>query len=196
MTNHQSFLQACDREGIGFVSRTFRIICACGRSEDRNSNGMALPPDQVAKKFKQHGWVQKSRIWTCLQCQLNERRKSVKPAVVSPSPAQLAITVDKPAAPVIAPTTKQVLAIGSLIEQYFNTSTGLYEASWSDDAVAKKLGLPRAMIEKVREEGYGPLKLPPELMSLKSEIDTISAMIRDLSRRVSAELAKYGVRAG
>lgn len=197
----QLYAQALARLGIEVAERsnTYTVRCSCGSSSSRTF-GTAWPPEVVSRKFKQAGWAVHGKTWTCPERQRHSQpKKTIEEIVVQPSRAQVttlatAIQADKPQAPRIEPTLKEARAIMDLIEAHFIEKDGRYKDGWSDDKIAQALDLPRAMITKVRDEAYGPLKAPTELLNLRAEIDTTANMVADLKKRVETALASFGIR--
>lgn len=105
-----------------------------------------------------------------------------------------AIQADKPQAPRIEPTLKEARTIMDLIEAHFIEKDGRYKDGWSDDKIAQALDLPRAMITKVRDEAYGPIKAPTELLALKSEIEATAGIVTELKKRLDEALQRFGIR--
>ncbi len=81
------------------------------------------------------------------------------------------------------PTVKEVLRIGEELDLHF--VEGRYRAGQSDQVLADRLDLPRAIVTRVREEGYGPLKGDPEVEALRSDLDTLGGMLTDVRARLA-----------
>lgn len=61
------------------------------------------------------------------------------------------------------------LIFAKLHEVYLDESKG-YSEGWTDKRVAEDLGVPRAWVEQVRNEVFGPLKENDEIRMLRDEI--------------------------
>ena len=59
-----------------------------------------------------------------------------------------------------------------LAEVYVSPESG-YDNGWSDKRVADDLGVPRAWVEKIREENFGPLKSSLEARQFLEEAKSL-----------------------
>jgi hypothetical protein len=94
--------------------------------------------------------------------------------------------------PTLTLTRDQRHAARNLLDDNFDDQTGRYTKDWSDDRVARSVGVPLASIRDLREAAYGPLnKEDPELVALRDEFTTLRGMFAEFERRLSS-LEKKG----
>lgn len=185
-----------------------RFVCnACRGHLDLQMPGGRLNPEHQAKRAARHGWEadasRPSRV-RCPECQGKAKPKrateaapvvSVEPAP-PPEPKQAEIipmNASKPAATVTAiskPSADQRLQIRNLLDRHFDDATGGYLDGMSDQKVAEAANVPRIVVEQIRDAGWGPLRISPEVMELRAELAKAGA---ELSR-ATAELHKLGTR--
>jgi hypothetical protein len=103
------------------------------------------------------------------------------------------------ARPLSLAETRKVMA---LLEEKFDPDKGSYVSGYSDQRIAETIGVPRARVTEAREEAFGKIKIPPELVDLRQEMDLLTQEIYKLSDkgdklalRLAAVEAKNGVSA-
>jgi hypothetical protein len=186
------------REPHGNGFRSFaRMTCAkCDAFGDvtltRN-----MPPEFILKKFQSTGWNQVNKTqWLCHACK-------PKKESVAPMKATQASPITQPsmvaARPLSLAETRKVMA---LLEEKFDPDKGSYVSGYSDQRIAETIGVPRARVTEAREEAFGKIKIPPELVDLRQEMDLLTQEIYKLSDkgdklalRLAAVEAKNGVSA-
>jgi predicted nucleic-acid-binding Zn-ribbon protein len=143
-------------------------VCgACGFTECfRDNHRTAMPPEGMAKHFRRAGWVLGARRNDdrCPRCVSTKRtRKAVRSTTGRPVPApvfhlQEETPVPTPTADTAprAATREENRRIRDELDACYDESAGRYVASWTDQAVADKLKVPRAFVSGVREDFYGP----------------------------------------
>lgn len=201
MTGHR--IKIADRFDVvrtqasaGGFHHAVRLVCGgCGAVHEIPMNTRkALPPDVIARKAQQAGWLvgKKREADRCPDC-LNGGRKTV----TEPNP---------PAAPAAAPmaepprepsrTDKRII-MNKLEDVYLDEKTG-YAAGHTDAAVAKDLGVPRAWVSAIREEFFGPA-VNERVHELKGEVDGLKDEMRALvamANAVNQKLAEASDRMG
>lgn len=166
-------------------ARAMQARCSkCPRTETVADNaGLARPMTYFADRFRRKGWRlgQRASAHVCPQCiaglkpkpDLSPAQKraafcriaEVPRAAASPKPKEAAMT--KPAAgkasalAVVAdtprqPTREDKRAIREALDACYLTDKGVYAGGDNDEAVAKRLNVPRAWVSAEREDAYGP----------------------------------------
>lgn len=219
-------------------ARAMQARCSkCPRTETVADNaGLARPMTYFADRFRRKGWRlgQRAGAHVCPQCVAGLKPKvdlspaqkraafcriaDVPRAAASPKPKEAAMT--KPAtgkAPALAvvadtprqPTREDKRAIREALDACYLTDKGVYAGGDNDEAVAKRLNVPRAWVSAEREDAYGPdaceddgadrdalVKLIARAgeiyakgLALAEEAETVRADVR----RLQARLDKRGV---
>lgn len=103
------------------------------------------------------------------------------PAALTPTVSSLAST--------------QRVKIRGFLDRHFDDSIGCYLDGMSDQRIAETLDVPRILVEQMREAAYGPIRISPEVMEMRAELDALlqemSAM-RDKAGKLEQRLAKVG----
>jgi len=76
------------------------------------------------------------------------------------------------------PTGDQRVQIRGHLDKSFDDNVGMYLDGMSDARIAELVGVPRLIVERMREAAYGPIKVDPlvagmrnELLDMKREVD-------------------------
>jgi hypothetical protein len=101
-------------------------------------------------------------------------------AVPAPAPAPKLAIVPK------QPTADQRLAIRNLLDKHFDDGVGCYLDGMDDQKVAERVGVPRLIVEQIRDAGWGPVKVNPEMVALRAEVAALKAELE----KQSADVAK------
>lgn len=179
--------QSFERAGWAFGKR---VLCpACARR--RPAGGATLIPATAALA---------AAIPAAVAPEATLPAAAIPTAAVALAPAALAPVIPAPVIPADSPppsqesdpmaalkpripTVKEVLRIGEELDLHF--ADGRYRAGQSDQVLADRLDLPRAIVTRVREEGYGPLKGDPEVEALRSDLDTLGGVLTDFRARLA-----------
>lgn len=150
--------------------------------------GVKLPPDQVAKRLKNRGWT----LGKNCVCPDHEKEPAMPKSDLM---NETSLAPSGTAAP--PPTDKARVARREtimLLEDVFDVSTGRYREGEDDASVGRVTGLAKEAVAKLREEFYGPLKVPTELETLRENISKLrkelemngSALIRETQTKLDA----------
>ena len=69
------------------------------------------------------------------------------------------------------------LIIEKMMEVYINETVG-YKTDWSDDKVAKDMGVPRVWVAQVRDETFGPSDVNEQSYKLSNEAKDIMVQLK------------------
>ena len=78
-----------------------------------------------------------------------------------------------------APTNDQRLAIRGHLDKSFDDKAGCYLDGLSDQRIAELVGVPRVVVEQIRDAGWGPVRVSPELAALRSDIAALKAQMAE-----------------
>ena len=123
---------------------------------------------------------------------------AVMPAI-TPKPAEH-LTIESLPQPVLAVRTQENLVtmgirtardmtadqrkqVRDLLTTHFDDEAGAYPLGWSDQHIAELSGVPRVVVEQMREAAYGPIKVPAELLQLRTECDELKQRLISLSKQ-------------
>jgi len=92
--------------------------------------------------------------------------------------------------PLREPTTKEIAAIARSLDESFDSLRGAFVEGHNDRTIGAKLNLPWAIVQKVREELFGPLKSSSEIDALNEQLEALNQLVRNETRDIRAKLAK------
>ena len=171
-----------------------------------------LPSEAIAIFGRKKGWVVspiRKQICLCPECkiappspndpdsEIKKHMEKMPPATAAPS--HYATDVAAPTATAVAipalpeslayrpdpqPSQEQRLAIRAALDRNFNDADGCYINGMSDAAIAEHIGVPRIVVERIREAAYGPIRKNPAVDALLTEVAALRTMIDDLERRI------------
>lgn len=182
--------------------------------------GTTLEPEPIAKHARRAGWEIGTRASAhrCPDCQRRgkgrqaiieaalskgmERVETAAPPTPAPptteapkeNPMASSATPLKPAGALPRdPTSAERVKIRGLLDKHFDDASGCYLDGYSDQRVGAEVGVPWAIVAKMREAAYGPIRVDPELQALradigrfKAEAEAMTGKARDLEARLAA----------
>jgi hypothetical protein len=158
-------------------------------------------PEKMCNFAKQRGWlanVHKPTLVFCPKCQGPQEKKAENALLDlprnTPDPKVIEMTI-KPVE-VRQPTSDERVRIRNFLDKSFDDAAGCYLDDMTDARIAELVGVPRVIVERLRETAYGPLLLTPEMVSLRTEMatlkqehDKIGARIAEVSSRLEQMIA-------
>ena len=134
----------------------------------------------AAKYFRVHGWEigKNARGDFCPDC-IKRRKAKPEPQVVAMK--------DEAEAPREMSREDRRIIFAKIDELYLDDRTG-YTPPWTDAAVARDLGVPRAWVAKVRDELFGPEGSNAEFDDFLEKVAPIIADLKNLARSTTAQL--------
>lgn len=180
--HHQGQSYVLSRHDFG-AGDTSCFEIACGKCKSRawagNHSDMRLPSDAVHQIFRKIGWIVDPRKGTanrCPECQLHpktsDQRINIMASVASILPRQL--------------SGSEIRKVSDLLNDHFDEKAGAFVQGWDDKKIAETVNVPRAAVTRLREEGWGKIRVFPEIESLKSELAAIRGMLADVETKVAA----------
>jgi hypothetical protein len=163
----------------------YRIVCGkCGDDDFVSAQDMGATHPNIARKFARAGWLigATTAADRCPACAGPSAAKTVSkglPMVKTP-PA----TAPLPALPGVAVVTPSPAAAMKITEVYMALSDAYdlaargYRAGWTDERIARDLGVSVELVAKRREQDFGPVV-----------VDTFGPDLDELGRLLLDELA-------
>lgn len=193
-----------------------RYICArCGGHADLPvvRHGRNMTPDGTMKRAIEAGWKLRGTRAECPRCQAaTERRKGESPAPKPPAPgpasAPPAVATLATVATVATPaqtgeviqmadptklrdaTPAEKVKIRAILDGRFDDAAGAWLDGYSDQKAGEELGIPWAMVTRIREAAYGPIRVDPEMVGLRAEMAQLGRDIAALRERHDAAIKR------
>lgn len=180
------------------------ITCAkCGATDEAaRSGGVAggrLPPDAVAGIFRRRGWnigavPRKDRCPACNPTAPKE--KPAMPPEPTPAPAPASPPTPRAEPPRKMEREDRRIIFAKLEEVYIDENRG-YSPGWNDERLSKEMGVPRAWVEAIRDENFGPLLAAgsPEVGDLLDMLAEVHAQNSELVARLDRARQTYDAEA-
>lgn len=142
-----------------------------------------LPPDVIAKKFRQKGWRVggPSRDPKPILCPTCVEKRSSRPSGGAME------VIDKMASNETAPANIQRIRMkaGALIMDNWSEQRGRYSEGWSDERVSKETGLSEQAVKRMREQDLDfKRKVPKEIEDCETEIAALFDRLSVLETKV------------
>jgi hypothetical protein len=147
-----------------------------------------MSPEGLRRKLEAEGW-RIDRRRHCPECNAVKPHKEEKPVT---DKAQLASSAAPRALSVVPPTAAGAptdaaravrRAVIQWLEEAYNVERQAYQAGVTDESIAKETGAALALVKQLREENYGPLAVPPELVE---ELASLQRQVGDMETLLSA----------
>jgi hypothetical protein len=184
-------------EKRGIISVVKASCKHCGETHEMNL-ASHMPPDQLVKKIRILGWVDRKKAWTCDKCRDHADTEITKEGSMSDEIRRVFTPVVVPTTPPPArpegnakPTYRQIKKAMDLIAGNFDVENGAWLEGWSDARLAEEVGIERNVAFLMREDAFGPLRRPAELDQLLSEVHAATEMLTDINARVAAFALRY-----
>ena len=137
-----------------------------------------VPPEAVAKKFRQLGWSfdnDKPGRVRCPKCLAKSKPQKDEP-----------VTAIKPPTATVTPitamprtlTADEKAKVRLLLDGQFDDQKGMYLEGYSDQRIGSETGVPWACVRDLREIAYGPIKMNPEIETLRAELGALHERAR------------------
>jgi hypothetical protein len=176
------------------------------------TTGTKMSPTVMVSRVKQKGWLANDRTpnhTLCPECQVNgrrhdpdeelkkyEARMTQRPKQNGHHSVEDGGTIHMPTPPPVVtirePTTEARTQIRLLLEKNFDTDDGCYLDGFSDQKIAEQVNVPRIVVERAREFAFGPIRITPEIQTLRNEIAQARQRIEDVQSAASALIEQVG----
>lgn len=162
----------------GIRKRIWVITCdACGVANERNWKDLA-DTEIAIKNFRQQGWEISKHQNTCPTCRSKPKER----------PAMSTTTVQS----VRDATPEEKSRIRRFLDGHFDDMRGCYLEGWSGKKAGEELKIPYAIIAKIREAAYGPIRVDPALLEMQEELARLQATCTELQSKITAFVKKLG----
>lgn len=143
-----------------------RIKCSSCQAVEDIGDTTLYPPSKARQVVERRGW-RVSKKWKHAKCLECRRKRAAEQA------ADDAMTNGT--------QSRGLRRTILLLEEHFDEQAKPYEAGWSDERIAKEIGMSEDFIAGVRENCYGPLE-DPRIAELRELLTTAR---QQLDREVS-----------
>ena len=187
MSHGQQVHRQHANKGYDLSGRCYWAGCGakgCEKFVTFNGDGH-LPPIAIFKRFQALGWIigeRNAKHNRCPDCQ-SARGQKVNPNVELLKMAENVRQISE----VRAATPIEFRKIQTLLDDHFDEGT--YLDGYDDERVAKEVNVPRALVTKVREEAWGPIKIDPIGRQILDEIEVVKSQIAEIEARVTKWVA-------
>lgn len=145
------------------------------------SGKRGLPGKAAEQYFRNHGWIigKAPRADRCQDCS-KKKRPDLKVVTTKEDEAR----ADEPRK--MTPADRRIVT--EKLDDVYDEKALRYSSPWSDHAVSKDLGIPRAWVEEVREQFFGPSGSNEEFDDFLEKAAPIISEAKDLSKAARAHL--------
>lgn len=126
-------------------------------------------PEAIAKKLLHEGWRVGHRL-TCPDAR--KKKEAPMPNDLRDSTSSAALIVGNSSPTPAAGRARRLVYMA--LEEYYDEAKKAYKPGHSDANIAKECGVAEALVKTIREESYGPLAVPSDLIGIKQEIDRLT----------------------
>ena len=166
------------------VGQTLHIPCVKGSHIADVTISPGMSPNGVAKAMLAKGWTIGSRL-ICPDC---------KPSKVKPEKTEMPeLVAPKTLAPCAPPPSdaakKAQRMVYMALEDYYDEPKKRYKTGYDDAKVAADTGAAIAFVTKTRDEFYGPLGEPSELLEVRQEFSDIRREMKGYDEAFSQRIA-------
>jgi hypothetical protein len=209
----REFKQCSLRYGDRFVAG-IEVRCPCGataqhtRGSSKTNVGRKEEIQRYRNWFEREGWTigDRPRDDRCPKCTRAARAvpkltvvpKQEKP-MLSPSDRAAALAPAASKAPP-EPSREDKRLINAKLDEVYDTNAQRYSGSWTDAKLAVDMGVPRAWVEKQRNDLYGPEGSNQEINSAVNEANAVLAsactLLANTEKAITEARATLGSLAG
>lgn len=149
------------------------IPCTGGHIVEHTLDKM-LPPDAMPRQLAQRGWHLARRRATCPDC-VTKEKTTMAEQTAQPAP----VREQTPAAKKVHRSVMEALMIA------YDDDAKRYTGGYTDAKVAEETGAATEYVQKVREDYFGPIAEPEEIVALRQDhaavIEAIATVRRDMA---------------
>lgn len=173
----------------------FRIVCGkCGDDDFVPAQEMGPTHPNIARKFARAGWAVGSgfaadRCPACASAAAKTVSKGLPMIKTNateplPRPAQPATVTTAAASPAVptAPAAMKITEVYMALSDAYDLTARGYKAGWSDERIARDLGVSLELVARRREQDFGPVVVDtfgPDLTALERLlVDEVAAVER------------------
>jgi len=93
-------------------------------------------------------------------------------------------------------TPQERVKIRAVLDKSFDDAAGCWLDGYSDQKAGEEIGVPWAIVTRIREAAYGPIRVDPEVAGLRAELVQIGREIAALMEKHSAATKRLDALAG
>ena len=145
-----------------------------------------MNPEATIKRVEAVGWRINGERVECPRCHAASAARAAgeKP---DPKPIPTTAKVIPMADPKVREATPQErVKIRAILDKYFDDAAGCWLDSYSDQKAGEEIGVPWALVTRIREAAYGPIRVDPEVAALRAEMTQIGRELAALVEKHSA----------
>lgn len=99
------------------------------------------------------------------------------------------MAADKPSG-LREPTQQERIKVRQILDQHFDDEAGYWLNGYSDQKAGEEIGVPWAMVTRIREAAYGPIRLDADTAALKTELAQIGRELAALTEKHQAAMKR------
>lgn len=163
----------------GNLREVARFVCAECFDRGEVDTGGTVDPRMIVGKADRIGWKldpKKHGRTYCPKC---------AGARKAPAAPKQEATMATPPIPIREATNDQRVLIRNLLDKHFDDAVGTFLDGMTDATIAEKAGVPRVIVERIREAAYGPIKVDPEIQAIRTELAAVKAAAEKLAATVA-----------
>lgn len=168
------------KSGTGFIVKDgkahFRCAgCNCVR-DFQVELVKGLHSDVIVGRAKLAGWRADRydpAITRCPQCvaiETTKWRDSNAELKKLESKTATMTAIPKEVTPIREPTVEEKQAIRIRLDVHFDARKGMYLNGYSDEVIATEVKVPLIVVQRLRDNSYGPIKVTPEDLAMAAEV--------------------------
>lgn len=170
-----------------------RFVCdTCGAHVQtplvHNNAGGLSGTATVQRAIQGTGWTVNGARVSCPRCvaataaRAKGDRPDPKPEP-RPQPAEvIPMTETKPR----EASPQERIKIRSILDKHFDDGAGQWLDGYSDQRAGEEIGVPWALVTRIREAAYGPIRVDPEIGAIRAELIQIGRDLATMTERHAA----------
>ena len=148
--------------------------------------------EDLRRQMLRVGWdlgdkPEKDVCVTCIQARRKHKSKTTAEVIQMPKHVQIVSQHDGPREPT---RDERRIIFAKLQDVYIDEKTG-YGSGWSDRKLAEDLGVPRAWVERIRDENFGPIPVSEDAVKQIEEAEKTLKDAQSLHGSMVADAAKH-----
>lgn len=93
-------------------------------------------------------------------------------------------------------TPQERVKIRAVLDKQFDDGAGCWLDGYSDQKAGEEVGVPWAIVTRIREAAYGPIRVDPEVAGLRAELVQIGRELVALTEKHAAATKRLEALAG
>lgn len=175
------------------------VRCHCSADLPLVRQRSAFNPEATVKRAEAAGWRVNGARAECPSCLARggERKRGDSPAPKpvpqkQPTARVIPMAEAKPATrgeTLREASPQERVKIRAVLDRHFDDGAGCWLDGYSDQKAGEEVGVPWAIVTRIREAAYGPIRVDPEVAGIRAEIVQVARDLVALNDRHAA-LAK------